>query len=92
MCQLPCTPQLKSKINQLRSSGILIADKYRVAIGNRTLVDEEGLSLDSETESMMRECEERGHTVVIMIVDGELVVTDSCTAQSLAGNLSRDML
>lgn len=35
-------------------------------------MDEEGISLDSETETTMRESEERGHTVVIMVVDGKL--------------------
>ena len=34
-------------------------------------MEEEGLSLDSETETTMRECEERGHTAVIMVVDGK---------------------
>ena len=37
-------------------------------------MEEEGLSLDSETETTMRECEERGHTAVIMVVDGKFLV------------------
>ncbi|XP_063689419.1 copper-transporting ATPase 1-like isoform X2 [Bolinopsis microptera] len=68
---------IKCTVTNLRhffdlSSGVHVAEKYDVAIGNRTLIGESGISLDSETETMMRDYEERGHTAVIMVVDGKL--------------------
>ncbi|KAL5270902.1 hypothetical protein ACHWQZ_G001535 [Mnemiopsis leidyi] len=81
---------IKCSITNLRhlfdlTSGVHVAEKYKVSIGNRTLMEEDGLALDSETETTMRECEERGHTAVIMVVDGKL-----CSIITISDPIKKD--
>ena len=50
---------------------MVILDKYNVIIGNRSLINDEGMNLDIATENLMQEYESSGHTVVILAVNGK---------------------
>eukprot|EP00116_Pleurobrachia_bachei_P019310 sb/3479572/ len=49
-----------------------ISDTYEVLIGNRAMVSEAGVIVNEEVEMKMQEHENCGHTVVIVVIDGEI--------------------